>query len=161
VSIKLAVAQAMAWNRPTRASWFAIQDRLPRAISQLRITTKRAVGRRESCFAIIGFSREFACLYSEETIMTFSKLTDDEIRDTLYQTATKIEEVRQFVLCLADGFVHLPGNQEARVQMIESSLTIQARLSEELDTLHGTVSTGNFVADGRHSCDDDRNSAEG
>jgi hypothetical protein len=67
--------------------------------------------------------------------MMLYKLKDEEIRDYLCQTATTIEKALHFVRILADGFVHLPGDCDARMQLIDSGLTIQATLADELDAI--------------------------
>jgi hypothetical protein len=67
--------------------------------------------------------------------MVLYQLKDDEIRDYLYQTATTIEKALQFVRILADGLVRLPGGYDARTQLVDSGLAIQATLAEELDAI--------------------------
>jgi hypothetical protein len=67
--------------------------------------------------------------------MTLYELKDEEIRDYLCQTATTIEKSLHFVRILADGFVHLPSDCDARTQLIDSGLTIQATLADELDAI--------------------------
>ncbi len=67
--------------------------------------------------------------------MVLYQLKDEEIRDYLYQTATTIERALHFVRILADGFVHLPEDCDARTQLVDSGLTIQATLADELDSI--------------------------
>jgi hypothetical protein len=67
--------------------------------------------------------------------MILYQLKDEEIRDYLCQTATTIEKALHFVQILADGFVHLPADCDARTQLIDSGLTIQATLADELDVM--------------------------
>jgi hypothetical protein len=67
--------------------------------------------------------------------MMLYQLKDEEIRDYLCQTATTIEKALHFVRILADGFVHLPRDCDARTQLIDSGLTIQATLADELDVI--------------------------
>ncbi len=67
--------------------------------------------------------------------MVLYQLKDEEIRDYLYQTATTIEKALQFMRILADGFVHLPSDCDARTQLVDSGLTIQATLADQLDAI--------------------------
>jgi hypothetical protein len=67
--------------------------------------------------------------------MMLYQLKDEEIRDYLSQTATTIEKALHFVRILADGFVHFPRDCDARTQLIDSGLTIQATLADELDAI--------------------------
>ncbi len=63
------------------------------------------------------------------------QLNDDEIRDYLHRTATTIDKARYFVSTLADGFVRIPRSSEARTDLIDSGLRIQATLADELDSM--------------------------
>jgi transcription initiation factor IIE alpha subunit len=67
--------------------------------------------------------------------MILYRLTDEEISDYLCQTATTIERALHFVRVLADGLVQFPSDCDARTQIIESGLTIQAALAGELDSM--------------------------
>jgi hypothetical protein len=76
--------------------------------------------------------------------MILFQLKDDEIRDNLSQTATKIEKALHFVRTLADGFVHFPKGHDERAQLIDSGLEIQAALADQLDAMRGALeSCGN------------------
>jgi hypothetical protein len=67
--------------------------------------------------------------------MILYRLTDEEINDYLCQTAATIERALHFVRVLADGLVQIPSDCDARTQIIESGLTIQATLAGELDSM--------------------------
>lgn len=61
-------------------------------------------------------------------------LNDGQIRDHLYETATLIQKACHFVNTLADS-VELPANVDARSQLIDAALRLQATLANELDTM--------------------------
>jgi hypothetical protein len=63
------------------------------------------------------------------------QLSDEEIRDLLYQTATLIGKALHIVHNLADGFVSFPEKDDARTQLIDSCIHIQATLADQLDAM--------------------------
>lgn len=67
--------------------------------------------------------------------MILSQLNDDEMRDILSESVTTIEKALHFTRSLADGFVYFPADQDARAQLIDASLTIQATLADQLDAM--------------------------
>jgi hypothetical protein len=52
------------------------------------------------------------------------QLSDEEIRDLLYQTATLIGKALHLVHNLADGFVSFPEKDDARTQLIDSCIQL-------------------------------------
>jgi hypothetical protein len=78
--------------------------------------------------------------------MIHYQLSDDQIRDHLSQTAALIEKARYFVSTLADGLVPLPKNENARSQLIDSSLEIQAALADGLDAIRKVLENAAFLA---------------
>jgi hypothetical protein len=78
--------------------------------------------------------------------MTRYQLSDEQIRDHLCQTATLIQKARYFVSTLADDLVRLPKNEDARSQLIDSSMNIQAALAEELDAMRKVLESVAFTA---------------
>jgi hypothetical protein len=67
--------------------------------------------------------------------MILIRLDDVEIRESLTQTAIKIEKALHFVRTLADGFMPLPKALGARAQLTDSGFTIQATLAYQLDAM--------------------------
>jgi hypothetical protein len=67
--------------------------------------------------------------------MTLSGLNDHEMRDILSKAATNIEKAVHFTRTLADVFVYFPQDHDARAQLIDSSLTIQAAIASQLDSM--------------------------
>ncbi len=78
--------------------------------------------------------------------MIHSRLNDDEMRDILSRAATTIGGALQFVRTLADGFVYFPQDQDARAQLIDSTLTIQATLANQLDAMRIALEDGDRAA---------------
>jgi hypothetical protein len=73
--------------------------------------------------------------------MVLSPLNDDEIRDILSQAATNIAKALQFTETLAGGFIYFPKDHDARSQLIESSLSMQATLADQLDMMRSALET--------------------
>jgi hypothetical protein len=73
--------------------------------------------------------------------MLLSPLNDDEIRNILSQAATNIAKALQFTETLAGGFVYFPTDHDARSRLIESSLTMQAALADQLDVMRIALET--------------------
>ncbi len=67
--------------------------------------------------------------------MILFPLDDDEMRDILSQAATAIENAARFARSLADGFVRFPDDQDARVQLVNSSLTIKLGVACQIDAI--------------------------
>jgi hypothetical protein len=67
--------------------------------------------------------------------MILSQLNDDEMRDILSEAATTLEKALHFTRSLADGFVYFPTDHDARAQLIDASLTMQATLADQLDAM--------------------------
>jgi hypothetical protein len=78
--------------------------------------------------------------------MIHYRLNDEQIRNHLCQTATLIEKAGYFVAALAGGSVRLPKNEEARSQLIGSSLELQATLAEQLDAMRKVLENAAFIA---------------
>jgi hypothetical protein len=57
------------------------------------------------------------------------------MRDIMSQAATTIKKALHFTRSLADGFVFFPKDHDARAQLIDASLTIQATLANQLDAM--------------------------
>jgi hypothetical protein len=76
----------------------------------------------------------FVPAYFGQFKMMHFQLSDAQIRDNLYETATLIEKARHFVSTLAD-FVDFPENAAKRSQLIDASMKIRASLAEELDAM--------------------------
>jgi hypothetical protein len=62
------------------------------------------------------------------------------------QTATLIEKARYFVSTLADGFVPLPQNENARSQLIDSGMEMQSALANGLDAMRKVLENAAFMA---------------
>jgi hypothetical protein len=62
------------------------------------------------------------------------------------QTATLIEKARYFVSALADGFVPLPKNENARSQLIDFSMEMQSALADGLDAMRKVLENAAFMA---------------
>ncbi len=77
-----------------------------------------------------------------EIKMILSRLNDEEMRDILSQAATTIEKALHFVRTIADGFVYFPQDQDERAQLIDSTLTIQATIANQLDAMRIALENG-------------------
>ncbi len=57
------------------------------------------------------------------------------MRDILSQAATAIEKAARLARSFVDGFVCFPEDQDARAQLVNSSLTIQTGVACQLDAI--------------------------
>jgi hypothetical protein len=78
--------------------------------------------------------------------MTRYQLSDEQIRDLLYQTATLIGKALHLVHNLADGFVGFPKKDDARAQLVDSCVQIQATLADQLDAMRIVLENAALMA---------------
>ncbi len=99
------------------------------------------VGTKDVCKAQYVLSAYFGLLK-----MTPYQLNDDQIRDYMRQSATLIEKSLHGVRILADGFVPFPKNEDARSQLVDSAMKMQAALADELDAMRKVLENAAFMA---------------